>query len=179
MSTTVLGKACRRALPAVLLVCAGAMLAPLSAQAPVAPGDRVRVLTQTATVVGRVTTITDDSLVLAHRDRRFASPMTIDWRMIQRLRVSQGRQNRTMPTLIGVAAGALVGGVCMLGSNNRMSGVDQNGPWSSNSSWLRPYCYAMPVAGGLVGFVTGGEKWREAELPAQKAAALPEAQPQR
>ncbi len=168
----------RHVLRGVLLLCAGAALSPLAAQAPLAAGDRVRVLTQTATIVGRVTAVADDSLVLAHRDPRFASPMTIDWRMIQRLRVSEGRQSRTMPTLIGVAAGGLVGGLCFLGSNNRMSGVDQYGPWSSNSSWLRKYCYAMPVAGGIIGFVIGGEKWRDAELPAQKAAAPPQAQPQ-
>jgi hypothetical protein len=140
----------------------------LQAQAPPDSGDLVRVTTWTMTVRGRATSVFPDSLVVDTPDPRLSSPATFDRHMLQRLEVMLGPGQRTRSALIGAGIGTLAMVALFVPSiwHRQRTGKDYTPTW--NYDWVRPLGYAMPLAGGAVGYAVGGDRWREARLAAQE-----------
>ncbi len=159
---------CGRAFCSILLVLASLTpTGPARAQSPPSPGDTVRVRTPVATTTGSVLLVSADSLVIAHKDKRFGSPLTLSRSMLVGLDVKVGNRSRAGGALLGAGIGLLFTTLTLLVAK------------PSDVSWRevevtdwgdRALLFGPPLAGAVIGASIPSAHWRAASLPAPTGA---------
>ena len=149
-------------------------------EAPVAPGEHVRVWPQTDArgrpvgipIQGRLTTWTADSLVLDDNNR----PWTLPLGSVSRLDVSRGRASRGRGAmrgiLYGVGPGILLGALLGYGSYQEPSCPSGSlcidfGPEVAAFGGAVLGAGAGALFGGILGALSPGERWERIPLPAR------------
>ncbi len=156
---------CRVAAVAASLILATSL--PLAAQRSVAREDRVRITLRDKSgqpVVGRVSTIRKDTVVVWSEGESLLRPITSD--KIEKVEISRGKRSKVgMGALIGFAAGAVGGLVVAVADGDNCNGfcpVDQTA-----EAGIAALVFGVvgTAVGAAVGFATRGEHWEVAALP--------------
>lgn len=158
-------------------LCAGMLALPSAARAQTAadpaPGTRVRVVDAgTGRVVGTVSAVRGDTLVVVSGKGESAREVALSVSSIRRLQVSRGRPSRPLSALQGAGIGAVsgsVGGLLGITAANLRYGGPCDGTADdllcfSTGEWaLIAVMIGAPMgaaSGAVLGFVFPQERWR-------------------